>query len=170
MYFLYKTNRFHFAVVCSVIDAQMTSQRGENIFGGHFFVHTTLSLVRPSVHALTCTGLETFSSRRHSSCVKFISKLRWEAVLDYNPLAHIARTQPQYFDHNYYLRTTNYIRYVIRLILTLYRVLQFNTAIRVIKQIIIIIIIFYFFIIIIITEQTTAKWNLFVKWLIVNHK
>ena len=55
--------------------------------------------------ALTCTGLETLSSRRHNSSVKFISKLRSEEVLDYNPLAHIARTQPQYFDHNYYLRT-----------------------------------------------------------------
>ena len=44
------------------------------------------------------------SSRRHNYCVKFISKLRSEEVLDYNPLAHIARTRPQYFDHNYYLR------------------------------------------------------------------
>ena len=40
--------------------------------------------------------------------------------------------------------------YVIRLILTLYRVIQFNTAIRVIKQIIIIIIIIINIIIIII--------------------
>ena len=31
--------------------------------------------------ALTCTGLETLSSRRHNSCVKFISKLRSEEVL-----------------------------------------------------------------------------------------
>ena len=31
MYLLYITNRFHFPVVCSVIDAQTTSQRGENI-------------------------------------------------------------------------------------------------------------------------------------------
>ena len=27
---LYKANRFHFDVVCSVIDAQMTSERGKN--------------------------------------------------------------------------------------------------------------------------------------------
>ena len=31
VYLLTKTNRFHFAVVCSVIDAQRTSQRGKNI-------------------------------------------------------------------------------------------------------------------------------------------
>ena len=31
MYLLYKTNRFHFPVVCSVIDAQRTSQRGKDI-------------------------------------------------------------------------------------------------------------------------------------------
>ena len=54
---------------------------------------------------LDCTGLETLSSRGHNSCVKFISKLRSEEVLDYNPLAHIVTTQPQHFDHNYYLRT-----------------------------------------------------------------
>ena len=30
MYLLDKTNRFHFAIVCSVIDAQMRSQRGKN--------------------------------------------------------------------------------------------------------------------------------------------
>ena len=31
MYLLYKTIRFHFPVVCSVIDAQRTSQHGKNI-------------------------------------------------------------------------------------------------------------------------------------------
>ena len=51
--------------------------------------------------ALTCTGLEMLSSRRHNYCVKFISKLRSEEVLDYNPLTHIVRTQPQHFDRNY---------------------------------------------------------------------
>ena len=31
MYLLYKINRFHFSVVCSVIDVQRTSQRDKNI-------------------------------------------------------------------------------------------------------------------------------------------
>ena len=62
--------------------------------------------------ALDCTGLETLSSRRHNSCVKFISKLRSEEVLDYNPLAHIVTTQPQHFDHNYYLRTQPITKFI----------------------------------------------------------
>ena len=78
-----------------------------------YIIHTSIHVYKYLVldhpyvsyeDALTCTGLETLSSRRHNSSVKFISKLRWEEVLDYNPLAHIARTRPQYFDHNYYLR------------------------------------------------------------------
>ena len=33
--YVYLTNRFHFAVVCSVIDAQMMSQRSKNKDGTH---------------------------------------------------------------------------------------------------------------------------------------
>ena len=43
-FLLYKTNRFHFSVLCSVIDAQRTSEREKNSIlslVGHFFVLTT---------------------------------------------------------------------------------------------------------------------------------
>ena len=40
--YFYLTDRFHFAVVCSVIDAQMTSQRGKNKKVAHETKSTTL--------------------------------------------------------------------------------------------------------------------------------
>ena len=44
---LYKTNRFHFVVVCSVIDAQRTSHRGKNISDTLDFVSWATFLFLP---------------------------------------------------------------------------------------------------------------------------
>ena len=51
---------------------------------------------------LTYTGLEALATRRHNSCTKFVSKLRYEKE-DYNPLACILRREPD-IESNYNLR------------------------------------------------------------------
>ena len=47
MYLLYKINRFHFSVVCSVIDVQRTSQRDKNISDPLDFVSWATFLFLP---------------------------------------------------------------------------------------------------------------------------
>ena len=61
--------------------------------------------------ALICTGLETLSTRRDNSCIKFITKLKSEDVY-YNPLACIARREPKHSEHYYYLRTQSTNKFI----------------------------------------------------------
>ena len=47
--YVYLTNRFHFPVVCSVIDAQMTSQRGKNKKVGHVMLLPCCDVICTSI-------------------------------------------------------------------------------------------------------------------------